>query len=280
MDEFGKIKFENLDELNQNINRLPAARAEILPPEVLKMYANASKFHIIQNTEEPFRIHNIVSERYDVVQHADVAKSIVSTFGELGLEEYSGEINWLRYGARLSVKMYQKKPSEVTMPNGREEIRHGIMFWNSYDRSTSVGAGYAGVRIFCTNQMTARRLELRSSKRHVGIEVIAEFMKKAINHIREFQPEFEKMIVEAASSRVEDDIQAVLERLGIGPRAGNKIVEKPTLKGKQMYTVYDLYNALTDYASHEIADKPNLSQSYLNLADEILTTPQILVKAT
>src|SRR5271157_4389649 len=113
MKEIGKIAFGNLDELNGNVSALPSAQAVPLPPEMLSMYNNASKFNVVRNTEQPYRIHNIVSSQYDVVQHSEVAKAIVYTFGELGLEEYSGEISWVRFGARLSIKMYQKEPAEV-----------------------------------------------------------------------------------------------------------------------------------------------------------------------
>jgi hypothetical protein len=79
------------------------------------------------------------------------------------------------------------------------------------------------------------------------------------------------MIQQAAETRIEEDVNAVLKRLNIGPKVSHKIVER--LEHTNNLTMYDLGNALTSYATHELATRPLAREKYEDMARRVMVAP-------
>ena len=92
-------------------------------------------------------------------------------------------------------------------------------------------------------------------------------MRLAIRRIREQRPQFEQLIQRAAETRIED-VNTVLVQLNIEPKTAHKIVGR--LEHTSNLTRYDLANALTSYATHELATRPLARQKYEDTARRIM----------
>jgi len=98
-------------------------------------------------------------------------------------------------------------------------------------------------------------------------------LKLAIRRIREQRPQFEQLIQRAAETRIEEDVNAVLKRLNIGPKVSDKIVGR--LERTTDITRYDLVNALTNYATHELRTQPLARERYEDAARRIMVAPTV-----
>ena len=63
----------------------------------------------------------------------------------------------------------------------------------------------------------------------------------------------------------------VLKRLNIGPKVSHKIVGR--LERTNDLTWYDLANALTSYATHELGTKPLAREKYEDVARRVMVAP-------
>jgi uncharacterized protein YllA (UPF0747 family) len=77
----------------------------------------------------------------------------------------------------------------------------------------------------------------------------------------------------AAETRIEEDVNEVLKRLNIGPKVSDKIVER--LERTSNLTRYDLANALTSYATHELETKPLAREKYEDAARRVMVAPTL-----
>jgi len=71
------------------------------------------------------------------------------------------------------------------------------------------------------------------------------------------------------------DVNAVLKRLNIGPKVSDKIFCR--LERTNDVTRYDLANALTSCATHELRAKPLAREKYEDAARRIMTAPAMPV---
>ena len=155
-----------------------------------------------------------------------------------------------------------------------DRFNHGIWFANSYDGSTAVQGGYYAYRQVCKNGMMGWAREIAARQIHLGVKGIAEWIREAVQKIRAKEEIFENMIQESARVRVTEDLQEVLKRLDVGPKVFEKLEKR--LETHNGITAYDVANAISAYATHELKERPVAAQDYNRLAERILLKPQIL----
>ena len=146
-----------------------------------------------------------------------------------------------------------------------------MLFANSYDGSTAVSAAYYAWRKVCENGLHAWTREMAARKIHIGSSSVRNWVRLAIRRIREQRPEFERLVQQAAQERLNEDVNTFLKTLEIGPKVADKLVAK--LERTSDLSKYDLANALTSYASHELRTRPLAKEKYENMARRIMVTP-------
>jgi len=272
LERFERLDFNNLDELLRTADRIPEAVSIPLDAyqDLEKSFENSKRFKLVCSGK---RIFQVASRFYTVIKHGDVIKSVVSSLAELGLDDMQGDVKTWDYGSRMWITAYT--PKEVEPLRG-DAYRVGLRFWNSYDGSTSVGAGFGALRMVCSNGMVAWTREMAVTHIHLGIQRVEDWLKDAIKQIREQQTAFEQLIQKAAKLRLQENLEPVLKRIEIGPMVQKKIENR--LETSDGLTALDVVNAITWFAAHDLPGKPIAQENYQKLANRILQRPEILVE--
>jgi hypothetical protein len=266
--KFSSYEFENLDELLAVAERLP--RAEVVPLTRLagaRRWSNSGDYRAICTGDH---IWQVSGKNYTVVQHAALIKEVVIQLAQLGLDSICGRVDTWNEEGRIWITALS--PQEF-QPLAGDTYRDGVLFANSYDSSTAVSAAYYAWRKVCQNGLHAWTKELAAKKIHVGSSSVRNWVRLAIRRIREQRPEFEKIVQRAATERLEEDISIVLKRLDIGPKLSSRIIER--LERNSGPTRYDLANALTSYATHQLATQPLSRERYEDAARRVLVAPTV-----
>jgi hypothetical protein len=261
--KFSTYEFENLDQLLAVAERLP--RAELVPLSRLndaRRWRNSHDFRAVCTADH---IWQVAGKNYRVVQHGDLVRAVVSQLAELGLDDTRGRVDTWNMEGRVWITALS--PQEF-QPIAGDTYRDGVLFGNSIDGSTAVSAAYYAWRQVCKNGLHAWTRELAARKIHTGTSSIRNWLKLAIRRIREQRPQFEQLIQRAAETRIEEDVSTVLKRLDIGPKVSDKIVRR--LERTNDLTWYDLSNALTSYATHELSTKPLARERYEDAARRVM----------
>jgi hypothetical protein len=259
-------EFENLDQLLDVAERLPFA--EVVPLARLagaRRWSNSRDYRAIFTADH---IWQVAGKNYRVVQHSDIIRAVVSQLAELGLDSSRGRVDTWNMEGRIWITALS--PQEF-QPLPGDTYRDGVIFGNSLDASSAVTAAYYSWRQICKNGLHAWTRELAARKIHTGTSSIQRWLKLSIRRIREQRPQFEQMIQQAAETRIEEDVNAVLKRLNIGPKVSHKIVER--LEHTNNLTMYDLGNALTNYATHELSTRPLAREKYEDMARRVMVAP-------
>jgi hypothetical protein len=271
MKKFDEISFESIDGLARLGEQMPVAERVLLTEfgEFRDRYPlDAGRFAAIVSEG---RLHQVASNVYDVVQNRDLVRSVVANFAELGLEDYHGEIK--SWDGRIWISMTSKE--EKREPVVGDPHAYGFRFWNSYDGSTSVGCGFYVLRLVCKNGLVAWRREMAQTHIHIGIADVVKWLRKAIDAVRLQEASFEAAVKAAALQRIEGEMDPVFEQLGIGPMVREKIRKQLDLGAEP--TAYDMVNAVTYYASHDLRERPVAAERYMGVARRILENPQLVV---
>ena len=263
--KFSTYEFENLDQLLSVAERLPVAEAVSLARlDGARRWSNSRDYRVICTVDH---IWQVAGKNYRTIQHGDLVRAVVSQLAELGLDDTRGRVDTWNMEGRIWITALS--PQEF-QPIAGDIYRDGVLFGNSIDGSSAVTAAYYAWRQVCKNGLHAWTRELAARRIHVGTSSIRSWLKLAIRRIREQRPQFEQLVQRAAETRIEEDVNEVLRRLNIGPKVSDKIVGR--LERTSNLTRYDLANALTGYATHELATRPLAREKYEDTARRVMVT--------
>jgi hypothetical protein len=264
--KFSSYEFSGLDELLGVAEKLPVAETKSLAKllRAAETWRNAGDYKAVFSGD---RLWQISGKNYTVVQHAALIKAVAFQLAEFGLDDSHGRVDTWNDDGRIWVTALS--PQEF-QPISGDTYRDGILFGNSYDGSTAVCAAYYAWRKVCENGLHAWTKEMSARKIHVGSSSVRNWVRIAIRRIREQRPEFERLIQRAAQERLNEDINTVLKRFEIGPKVADKLVAK--LERTSDLTKYDLANALTNYAAHELATRPLAREKYEDMARRVMVS--------
>ena len=265
--KFSSYMFSGLDELLAVADKLPVAETKLLAkfPRAAETWRNAADYKAVFSGD---RLWQISGKTYTVVQHAALIKAVVFQLAEFGLDDSHGRVDTWNEGGRIWVTALS--PSEFEPISG-DRYRDGVLFGNSYDGSAAVSAAYYAWRKVCENGLHAWTKELAARRIHVGSSNIRNWVRLAVRRIREQRPEFERLIQRASQERLKEDINTVFKRLEIGPKVADRLVAK--LERTADISKYDLANALTSYASHELRTRPLAREKYEDMARRVMVAP-------
>ena len=267
--KFSTYDFSSLDELLAIADKLPVAETKSLAkfPRATETWRNAGDYKAVFSGD---RLWQISGKTYTVIQHAALIKAVTSHLAELGLDSSCGRVDTWNEEGRIWITALS--PQEF-QPLAGDSYRDGVLFANSYDGSTAVSAAYYAWRKVCQNGLHAWTKEMAAKKIHVGSSSVRNWVRLTIRRIREQRPEFEKIVQRAATERLEEDVSVVLKRFDIGPKVSSRIIER--LERNSSPTRYDLANALTNYATHQLATQPLARQRYEDAARRVLVAPTV-----
>lgn len=256
----------NLNEIDENATRLSRARTV----KVAKIVEEEGK-NVARIIDNRFGIENIrtgevvdfCSERYAILQHSDAVGMVTSSLRSFGIEARG---NLLNYGNNIAVEILfdnvvmpsMEVSQSMTIPDGANGIQLGIRFVNSFNKSTGFRGFGFGWRLACKNGMYLKTVlpEITFSVKHTGDvqkRVAVQIKDAILKLIKErgaviaIVEEARKDIVNFADQK--EMVATVASYVG-SARQANYILETTGSHLGHDVSRWDLYNALTDYATH------------------------------
>lgn len=286
-----KMFFESLDEANELIIDMDhAVERPVLigeypieigdPARAEGVYTD--KYKGVWN-ETTNKLANIVSPSYAILQHSNFFEQVINGLDNAGVGGISGEFTRLQGGNqfRMQVTFQDIEIAEPTKYRGT--INPGALFTNSYDKSSSArGYGYF-YRKVCGNGMILQHLIKGAdfSRNHVAKDE-ATLLQDMDHRVWEFAyviAKSDEMVSNAISVSAERqlDFEAraniipTLQSIVGAKKHADGIFEILDIKDTET-TYWDVYNAFTDYATHNDLSV-TVQDRIQSVAEMVLLTP-------
>lgn len=188
----------------------------------------------------------IAGEGYKIIQHGEVVQQFAEVLGQLGLEG-DGQLWDMR--DRVEVKFVFKNLDLVD--DGKKGIKLGVRLVNSYNKQNCLTGELYAWRLVCSNGMVlGSAINNIALKRHHSENVdvrkeMREFIKRAI----ESEHRLKLLVSEAMKDTLEWEYCEKLLEVVVYQKKYREMLQEE-LQGKKKLTRWDLYNAMTNIASH------------------------------
>jgi len=215
------------------------------------------------------KVATLTSDRYNLVQHSKVVQSVVDAVMNLNI---NADARVRDGGNRVFVDL-TFKDHKIPIKVG-EEFMAGIRIINSYDKTTGIIVAPRYLRMVCSNGMVVNRIisgyAVKHSKKMTKDfeSTVARLLKKMIE-----QEETLRNLVEDC---IADSIEwELMERILVSLANSKKHIDKIRELLPENPTRWSLYNAFTEYATHDAQLRPNVEQMLQGKAQKILVTPLV-----
>jgi hypothetical protein len=203
----------------------------------------------------------VTSERYTPVQNVEIIETAERIFGEQGVRFRKIKESALNGGAKVEARYIF--PDLGMMVNGNEvDFVMGVR--NSFNGQWKIGFDIGLFRLICSNGMripafkgSAVSLKRKHSKNALGLS--GATFQFALDNIKRSQEMFNAFGHESLTQRDGHRLlNGLVNRKAIAGRMANKvreIWENPKHREDQARNVWNLYNAVTQHLTHEVAPK-------------------------
>ena len=199
------------------------------------------------------KLVQVAHKNYQIISHNDVCQAVVESLGAIGMDVW-GVIKTKNNGNQLKADLLLKGVDKID--DGKEGVQLGIRIMNSYDKTTSFRLELFAYRYVCQNGMALgnvfndiRKITFHSGVKEKNLEVIRQttndFVKLAIQSSKKLQEKIRLAMNELFEIK---SIIEIMERFGIAKKHQKQILMR--LEGKTNVTKWDVYNAVTNYATH------------------------------
>lgn len=192
-------------------------------------------------------LFDVVSPKYQVVQHSDAIGRITS-----GLAEYFGtnvepSVRSLKQGAIISAE-FKLPVDPIKIRGGRDANEITINVRNSYDRSEPFSATLGAFRLICSNGAKIGETFGSINARHVGADG-SDYILNALSLMVERAPKLKDLWSEWDDTKLSYE-EAVDMVDGLFPmKYLEPVLDESRFKGGR--SKWDFYNDLTRFATHD-----------------------------
>jgi len=220
----------------------------------------------------------VVSEGYQEIQHNDVCSAVVQTLGRLNLD-VQGRVN--DYHDKVVMDLvFQKDGLAIT--DDAQGIMLGLRVINSYNKSSSFRLEMFGFRKICQNGMTfgAKSFGVVETTIHYGskeknLEAISRITETFISKVINSSEIMQKYVNEMIGDSLEYDMAKRI----LAQMVGKKHYEGILSNLATCKTRWELYNALTAYATHNAQLTPCVKEHMEKLSRKVMETSSITLQA-
>lgn len=229
------------------VRRLPEAEAS--PVYVRDAYGitKLKGWKVIHQKGYPTRAYEVVTDDYEIVQHAEVINTTKRTIEGLGytIKDESIHIEG-KHGSRLFYKLLLWEYEPIS----GDKIGLGIMVTNSYDRSLGLATYLYGLRLICLNEMVFGNEILKLKALHRGDSITDRFtnnITQTINALGEVQRFIKTLTTAKVPMKL---IDTWLESLKIAEKY-RRLILRQLRPDIDEITAWELYNAYTYVMTHK-----------------------------
>lgn len=231
----------------------------------------------IWNTDKN-SIAAITSNKYSIIQHRDVVEGVANTLANLGIK-IKGEL--YDFGNIIKGQLsFVDDNNDNLINDDADGIRPGIKFTNSYDKSNSLRLEYYAMRLVCSNGMMLPKILQVETLIHVGqdkqSDEIAAITEKFVKNVIESNSILQEYVNKSIGDTVEWELAVqVFDKLIKSKKhkeAIRAILKASLPEGATTASRWNMYNAITAYATHDEQLSHNINTKLQKAAQSILQT--------
>ena len=208
-------------------------------------------------------ILGVATEHYGVVQNADLISKAEDTFNRNGLNNYKRNVIVSGNGSRMRAQ-YDFADESIKIPKVGDEMGFRLMVNNSFDRSLRVSFELGMLRLVCTNGMKTLEKEFGLTRKHsskINIDdlITDDALTKALANFKKAGNVFSRL---ASVDVSQVNGLTILQNLTRKNVLSEKVRENvatlwnvPTHAEDEGRNLYNLYNALTQHLTSEVAEE-------------------------
>lgn len=207
----------------------------------------------------------VTTDQYAIMQNERMMETAHKALRKVGLTGADERITVAGEGARIYVD-YTFRDRTLKVGVG-DLVGYSLRLKNSFDRSIRYGVDLGFLRLACLNGMATLEKEFCADRKHAGNleDAKVDFLAKAMETALKRGPEALKVFQQLGNVSLSDEhglfTLGNLERKGIlsgQVREGIQAIwEKPRRAVDKARNLYNLYNAATEYLTHEVAKERN-----------------------
>jgi len=201
----------------------------------------------------------VTSDRYGIIQNADLISCAEDAFAKRGMTNYTRKTVSTGAGEKMYVS-YDFKDNTKKLKVG-DEVGMRLTLQNSFDRTLRASFAIGMLRLRCLNGMTTLEKEVGMTKKHhlnINVDFIAKSLDKAVQGFDRSTAVFDRLAEVAVTQEQGIYILSHLEEDGVVSgkvREGIQAVwNAPKYREDEARNLWNLYNAMTQHVTHEIAD--------------------------
>lgn len=296
MKTYPKYVCHNLAEVQkatENLNKAKMVPIQIEDGSIIKKVENWKGVYNISQG----KLCSVVVPFYNLVQHKEYIDNFAVALDKLGLK-YKMKIK--AQGNRVFADV-EFEGRNLKFEKLNEEFTTGIRIVNSYDKTAGVSMVPRFTRLACTNGMILTRNEkMLSIKHHQKIlKEITSFVEKRLNNIINTYGDLQNWVSVSMKDSIEWKVtckiieklfeqlkhrEEVLKRLNLSViEVTDKKTKKKSVtyvwndekKKKIKFTRWEIYNAITDYLTHNEQITPHIESLFQKRAEKVLMTPLV-----
>ncbi len=196
-----------------------------------------------------------VSERYNIIQNADLIERAESIFATKGLN-FKRKVDVTAGGARMFATYTFEN---VGMKVQKDDFKFRLTVRNSFDGSMKVSLVVGLLRVVCSNGATIQEAGFDLMRKHTS-SLDVEFASGAVdNAMTLFNRQYEALDAMSRAKLNQSEghqvLNGLVKRNVIADRIADKVREiwdKPTYREDETRSVYNLWNATTQHLTHEV----------------------------
>lgn len=232
-----------------------------------------------------------VTDRYGIVQNDDLINAAEDAFAKHGLSTFTRKVCVTGSGEKMYAQ-YDFASCVKKLANVGDEVGLRLTVQNSFDGSLRASFASGILRLICKNGAATVQKEQGMTQKHgskVSVDFIGEALQKAVDGWEKSLFVFDRL---AAVELTQIQGSNILSRLSENNLISGKVLEgiaaiwaAPTHTEDSARNLYNLYNAVTQYLTHEVAAERfelanRVSQNVLGLFERVSRDAGKLAKLT
>lgn len=203
----------------------------------------------------------VCSEYYGLVQNQDLVSIAEDAFAKRGLTDYKRRLVVSGAGERMFAT-YDFTSHVVKVPKVGDEVGLRLTLQNSFDRTLKASFEMGALRLACLNGMKTMEKEIGFSRKHsLKMDITGDYVVDALDKaLARFERSIEVFGTLAEAKVTQEQGLRILNNLTEGNALSEKlregvaaIWESPRYTQDHARNLYNLYNAVTQHLTHQVA---------------------------
>lgn len=255
--------------IDQSINK--TSKAEASTKESFNYDYKVSPSRLLDHTGSPTRfigtrrddtglVLGVATKRYSIVQNSDLVNAAEALFDSQSMGDWNRKTVVTHGGARMFA-IYDFTEQKVSVGNRfKDDLFLRLRVNNSFDGSQNASFTVGLFRLVCSNGLAMPVNTISLAKKHTGTleaDFLARGITRALNSFKEAVPFLNRMTeVQVTRTQGITAIENLVKRGELSERMSKHIIERwesPSHTQDTERTAWSLYNAATEYLTHEVA---------------------------